>query len=107
MTDMPERDWKLLRELTPVALERFCEWVLRDAADLAAASDATSYERFVKLNQMIQKQDQALADAFDDHRRSTALFKIAQMHSRGLFTDEEFTRFTKETQQRVIGLGSI
>jgi hypothetical protein len=107
MSDIPEPDWKLLRELKPVALERFCEKVLHGAASIADASGSTNHQRYLKLYQMIQKQDRELAVAFDDHRRSTALSKIAQMHSRGLFTEEEFARFTEETRRLVIALESL
>ena len=41
MPDIPERDWKLLRELAPVALNRFCEQILREAAAIAADTTAT------------------------------------------------------------------
>lgn len=102
MPDIPERDWKLLRELNPLALERFCERVLSKAAKLADPSDQSNHERYLKLYRMIQKQDRALADAFDDHRRSTARIKIMQIYSLDLFTEEEFSRFTEETRQFVL-----
>lgn len=99
MADIPERDWKLLRELAPSALERFCNQVLRSAKQIADSPGVSSHERYLKLYRMIQKEDRALAEAFNDHRRSTALWKIAEIRSLGLFSEEEFSRFSEQTRQ--------
>ena len=107
MSDFPERDWKLLRELKPVALERLCDQILRRAAKIATASNATNHERYLKVYDLIQKQNEEVAIAFDDHRRSTALLKVLDIHRRGLFTEEEFARFSEETRKRVLALESI
>jgi len=107
MSDIPERDWKLLRELKPVALERLCERILRRAAEFVTAPGATNHQRYLKMWELIQEQNQEVAIAFDDHRRSTALLKILQIHRRGLFTEEEFARFSEETRKRVLALESI
>jgi hypothetical protein len=42
-----------------------------------------------------------LAQAFNDPRRSTAWLQLAIIRSRGLLTDEEFDRFSPETQGAV------
>ena len=106
MSEIPERDWKLLRKLTPVALERFCEQVLLQTAKIVASS-ATNHQRYIKLYEMIQNQDRELGAAFDDHRRSTALLKIAQIHSRGLFAEDEFSGFTEETRKFVLKMEAL
>ena len=107
MSDFPERDWKLLRELKPVALERLCEKILRDAAEIAKATGSSKHQSYLKLWGMIQDQNEVVAQAFDDHRRSTALLKILEIHRQGLLTDEEFARFSEETQKRVLTLESL
>jgi hypothetical protein len=53
MSDFSERDWKVLRELKPVLLERLCGQILRRAADSATASEGKNHERFLKLWDMI------------------------------------------------------
>jgi len=104
MSDFPERDWKLLRELKPVTLERLCEQILRRAADIATKPGGTNHQRYIKMWELIQEQNQEVAIAFDDHRRSTAFLKILQIHRRGLFTEEEFARFSEETQKHVLAV---
>ena len=107
MRDIPERDWKLLRELTPVALNRFCEQVLHEATDIAADTTATPHERYGRLYDLIKKQDREVAIMFDDHRRSTAFLKIIAIHLHKMFTEEEFARFSEETRQKVLDSRSI
>ena len=107
MPDIPERDWKLLRELAPVALNRFCEQILREAAAIAADTTATPHERYGRLFDLVKQQDREVAIMFDDHRRSTAFLKIIGIHVRKMFTEEEFARFSEETRQKVLDSESI
>ncbi len=104
---LPERDWKLLRQLAPVALERFCDRTLREATAIANAPAKTSHERYLQLYKFIEQQDQDLASAFDDHRRSTALLKLARIYSLGLLTEEELGAFSEETRETALFLASL
>lgn len=79
--EFPERDWKLLRRLAPLALERFCGKVLAEATEIAAAPGKTSHQRYLELYKFLREKDKDLASAFDDHGRSTAMLKIARIHS--------------------------
>ena len=38
-SDIPERDWKLFRQLQPLALERFCEKVLSEIRDINGSGE--------------------------------------------------------------------
>jgi hypothetical protein len=95
----PERDWKLLRQLKPQLLARFCERVLDNAVSIVNDSTVGSHERYLKLYEYTREQDRVLGAAFDDLRRSNALTKLATIHALGLFTDEEFAQFTEETRE--------
>ena len=107
MSDIPERDWKRLRQLKPVVLDRFCERVLREAISIANAPGSTPHQRYLKLYRFIDEKDDALARAFDDHRRSTALPKIMHIYALGLFTEEEFAGFSERTRKLVLDLASL
>jgi hypothetical protein len=98
---IPESDWKLFRQLHPVALERFCERTLSEVGRLAADSGKSAHERYLAMYRLLQRRDKELAQAFDDMRRSTAWHQLAILRSRGLLTDEEFARFSSETQGAV------
>jgi hypothetical protein len=97
-----EADWKLLRQLTPVARDRFCQRTLSEIARLASDSTTNSHERYLAVFRLVEERDGELAAAFDNMRRSTAYFQLARIRSLGLVTDEEFAGFSAETQEVVL-----
>lgn len=99
--DISEADWKLLRRLHPIALERFCARALSEAGDLLAAGGDDSHQRFLALRHLLQQREGELSDAFDDLRRSTARFRLASIQSHQLLTDEEFAQFSEATRNSV------
>jgi hypothetical protein len=101
MRNISEVDWKLFRQLHPIALERFCQRVLSEVGSLASSPDKSSHQRYLAVFQLIQRRDRELADAFNDLRRSTALRQLACIQSQELLTDEEFARFSPETIEAV------
>lgn len=99
MLAISEPDWKLYRQLHPVALERFCQRVLSDIEGLAKDSAKTSHERYLAIYSLIQQRDRELADIFNDQRRSTAIERLAQMRALNLVTDDEMAHFSPDTCQ--------
>ena len=99
-----EGDWKVLREIHRVALDRFCERVLGEIAAVAVDAGRGNHERYLAVRGIIKRRDLELADAFDDLRRSNALMKLACIQSHGLVTDDEFDRFSAETRDKVRAL---
>jgi hypothetical protein len=99
-SDIPERDWKLFRQLQPLALERFCEKVLSEIRDISG-SGQSGHERYLRVFGIVRDRDKELATLFDDPRRSNAWFHLSLIHSHGLLTVEEMQRFSPETQQRI------
>jgi hypothetical protein len=96
---IPEADWKTLRQLHPIALDRFCRRVLSEIERLAADSEMTPHQRYQAIFGCIKERDRELADAFDDPRRSTALLQLARLRSLGLLTEEELSGFGSETRE--------
>jgi hypothetical protein len=97
-----EADWKVFRALSLIALDRFCHRVLSEVAEIASDAGKTNHERYLAVYTLIEKRNEELADAFDDHRRSTALLHLARMRWHKLLTDEEMSRFSAETL-RIVG----
>jgi hypothetical protein len=93
-----ESDWKLFRQVHPLALERFCEQVLADVDQLASQTGKSAHDRYLAVFRLLQRRDKELGEAFNDFRRSTAFLQLAILRSRGLVTDEEFARFSPETR---------
>lgn len=98
---IPESDWKIFRQLHPVALERFCERTLFEVDRLATDTGKSAHERYLAVFRLLQRRDKELAQAFNDLRRSTAWLQLAIFRSRELLTEEEFARFSPETQGAV------
>ena len=96
---IPERDWKVFRELRQVALERLCDKILTEAKAEIERPGKSSHEKYLTLYKLIEDRDDDIARGFNDFRRSTALMQIGIIHSMGLFTGEELRRFSSETLQ--------
>lgn len=108
MREIKEADWKVLRRVHPLALERFCERVLAQI-DRAARDGAKSHhERYLQIFRIIKQSDREIACLFDNPRRSHALTMLAQIRSQGLLTEDEFSSLSPETRgaiQMLLGAG--
>lgn len=84
--DIPERDWKIFRELHEIALSRLCDKILTEARREIDRPGKSSHEKYLGLYKLIQKRDDDIARAFNGFRRSTAIMQIGIIHSMGLLT---------------------
>lgn len=99
--DINESDWKLLRELFPVALERLCGRILEEIRRIDADTTKGAHQRYQEIYELMQRRDKEVARAFNDLRRSTALIKLVTILSMRLLTEAEFARFGDETRNFV------
>src|SRR5256885_2298627 len=99
--EITEADWKVFRSLHPIALERFCERVLAEVGEALNNSGQSAQERYLSVYRLVKRRDKELAEAFSDLRRSTARMYIMLIRSRGLWTEEEFGRFSAEMREAV------
>ena len=96
--DIPESDWKELKQLHVLALDRFCQRVLAEVAEISSDASKTAHQRYLALYAVVDTRNMEMSDIFDQHRRSAAIFEIAALQSRGLLEKEEFMRFSEETR---------
>lgn len=96
-----ESDWKVFRQLHPIALERFCQRVFSEIDRLASDTTKSGHERYLAVFELIQRRDREMAHAFDDLRRSTALRRLASIQSHELLTEEELARLSRQTRDVV------
>ena len=101
MKSIAESDWKILREIKTVALDRYCQKVLDEIARLAASDDGSVHKRYLELWNLLRGRDKDLGLAFDDLRRSNAWLRLAAMRRLDMLTEEEFQRFGPETRAAV------
>jgi hypothetical protein len=102
----PETDWRLLRSAHRAALDRYCTRVLEECAAVIRA-DMSPHDRYLSLFRLLKERDQALAYAFDDLRRSTAIQRLAAMIALEVITDEELDRFSAPTRDSAMVLADL
>ena len=102
-----ESDWKVLRELHGIALERFCQRVIEEVESTIDSRSNGDHDCYVKVFDLLRKRDKQLARTFDDLRRSNALFLLANIKHARLLTDDELMRFSSETREAVERIDSI
>jgi hypothetical protein len=96
-----ESDWKLFRQLHPVALERFCERVLAEVRAATAETGDGYHVRYLRIFDLMRDRDKTIARAFNDPRRSNALILLANIKREGLLTEAELARFSPETREAI------
>lgn len=100
-TRIPEGDWKQLRKLKELALERLCASILEECRSIAVGEGSTSHKRYLALFRRGEKRDRDIAQAFDGLSRSTALYRLVSMCALGLVTEAELEGFSPQTRSRV------
>lgn len=103
---MKESDWKLLRKLKPVLLERLCEHILQECREAIAEEDESAHERYLHLCSLLRTRNDDDSICFDDHRRSNAVLKLAAIYQRGLLEDEEMAQLSEVTQATIRALST-
>jgi hypothetical protein len=55
--EISQADWKLFRQLHPIALERFCARVLSDVGRLVSDTDKSAHERYLAVFELVRRRD--------------------------------------------------
>jgi hypothetical protein len=101
MRDFKESDWKTLRRLQPLALERFCKRVLDEIEGIRNDGAQSFHQRYLDVYRIVEERDRQVARIFNDLRRSNAIHKLALMRSSGLLEESEFASFSEETRASI------
>lgn len=101
MKDIREADWKRLRDLKPLALDRFCTRVLADIERTRSDATLSSHQRYLAIYDLIQKRDKELGRIFDGLSRSSAVGKLLLMHRAGLLSEDEVATFSENIRDVV------
>lgn len=104
-TEIKESDWKLFRRFHEIALERFCERVLREVQSGMTEHSESYHDCYLKVFALIQ--DRNKTSAFDDMRRSKAFVLLANIKQEGLLTEEELMEFSQESRDAIEAIESI
>jgi hypothetical protein len=101
MREINEPDWKVLRRVHPLALERFCERVLAEIDGVSRNGAKSHHARYLQIFRIIKQSDGEIARLFDNPRRSHALTMLAQIRSQDLLTEDEFSSLSPETRAAI------
>ena len=104
MHEIKESDWKLLRKVHTEALERFCEQILTEVKRINSDGAKGYHQRYLELWELLGRRNKEMAEAFDDLRRSRAIFRIASIKALGVLTEAEFSQFSQGTREEVSAL---
>ncbi|MEI8592744.1 hypothetical protein [Photobacterium sp. Hal280] len=104
MSSVPENDWKVLSGLKANLLNSVCETIFQRIDQVSSDRKGREHESYLELWKLMSKEDDAIAEMFNDLKRSNALFKIAALKHYGVLTDEQLTLFSPETQDEVARL---
>jgi hypothetical protein len=96
-----EADWKMLRHVHPLALERFCERVLAEIEGVTHNGAQSSHQRYLDTFKIVERRDREMARIFNDPKRSNGLVILARIRSNGLLTEDEFATLSPETRNAV------
>ena len=96
-----EPDWKVLRRVHPLALERYCERVLAEIVRVTHNSAQSTHQRYLDIFKIIEQRDREMASIFDDPMRSNALTMLARIRAAGLLTEDEFSSLSPETRSAI------
>lgn len=98
MVTIPERDWKIIRDLKQELLNVACEQIFQRVEKLSASREGQQHQSYLELYKLIQKEDDKIAKMFDDLKRGNAFFKVAALRQYGVLTDEQMELFSAETK---------
>lgn len=93
-----EADWKVLRRVHPLALERYCERVLAEIEGIRRNSVQSAHQRYLNIFKIVEQRNREMASIFDNPRRSNALTMLARMRSEGLLMADEFSGLSPEAR---------
>jgi len=106
-TKIQESDWRLFRRLHKVALERFCERVLKEVRSATERTDDGYHKCYLKVFALIRDRDKTIATAFNDPRRSNAFILLANITREGLLTKAELAQFSPEVREALEAIENI
>lgn len=96
-----ETDWKVLRRVHPLALERYCERVLAEIERVTHNCARSTHQRYLDIFKIVEQRNREMASIFDDPRRSNALTMLARMRSEGLLMADESASLSPEPRSAI------
>ena len=104
MNAIPEKDWKLLKSRKEEKLNVACDEILVEVSLIIASKGKDDHKAYLEVWDKVQSGNIAIANMFNDLRRSNAVLKLATWKRNGLLTEKELSEFSEETRLRIKGI---
>lgn len=101
MRHLKESDWKYLRKIKDEILNRHCDAILETVELIIQNRKGAEHKSYIQIYSLINKKDDEIAITYNDLKRSNAIEKICHMRRNLAMTDDEFSKFSEETQNIV------
>jgi len=101
VNNFPERDWKQLRKIKDEILASACEKIFKKIESISEKRTGCEYNAYLDLWKVIQKEDNKIAEMFNDLKRSNALTKLITWSQYGFLSDKNLAKFSQETQDLI------
>ena len=101
MDNIPESDWKYLRNLKDEMLDTLCKRINDEASRIITDLRSSQHEKFLHLFRHIIEKNEIIAKCFDDWRRSNILLKLHMLRGEQLLTDEHILHLSVETRGKI------
>jgi len=107
MSELPERDWRLMSKLKPDLLNQLCARVHQQVRKLLDAPMESEHARYLSLCKLIRESDEVIVNCMDDWRRSQLYLRLIWLRREGLLTDEHVRQLSEAGQRLIDGLAEI
>ena len=99
INEIKESDWKYLKKLKPVLLERACANINKEAQlILENKENHDQHQVYLAIYKHYEKKDDMIADCFNDYRRSTAKQRILRLVDYGIMSEDELQGSNDDTK---------
>jgi hypothetical protein len=99
-----EPDWKQLKAVYPLAVERFSERILSEVQAIMGKTDLSAQDRYRETHNLIRERDKEMAHLFDRYSRSHVFRQLLGIRAAKLITEEEWARFSGRIRESIDGL---
>lgn len=104
MFQIPEGDWRVLRDLRQELLDTASEAVLQRVEAIVTERRSEPRQALLELRSLLDSEERRLAVLFDEMRPNTAMVRIISLCKLGVFKEEHFARLSPATRDRIISL---
>lgn len=99
-----ESDWKVFKKIRPIALQRYCDKVMKNVDEIINNKQRDSHDRYLSMYEIVQDGDEKLSSMFDSFSRSKATNQLVMFYDTGIISDEELAQFSDETREYVLAI---